>query len=256
MIGNKFLQWYSPIAFNYGLKRLNKTGINLVSKLRINRMLDVGCGDCKLTMEFAHHIHPIKICGVDYMEESQKIARRLGVNWTKHDLNNRWGYKSNQFDLILSSQNIEHVHNSRLYLNECYRCLKPGGTLLILTENLSSWVNIGSLIMGWQPFSTTCMNGYSLGNPLIWHLEADIDKSILDKYEKTGVSGTVGHVRVFAYRGLKEILKISGFEKIILKTTGYFPFFGALSDFLCTIDPKHGHFLLAMASKPKGWKKK
>lgn len=161
-----------------------------------------------------------------------------------------WDFDNNFFDIILSSQSIEHLHNTRLYLEECYRCLRAGGQLVVLTENLASWLNIGALFFGWQPFSTTNINGWHLGNPLIrhWHNEPK-NKEFLKKYQDTGVSGTIGHIRVLTFRGLTDLLGKVGFKNVKVYTTGYLPFWGKLSDFLCCVDKRHGHFIIASAVK-------
>ena len=39
-----------------------------------------------------------------------------------------------EFDLVLSSQVLEHVYDPAVYLSECFRLLKPGGTLLLTTH--------------------------------------------------------------------------------------------------------------------------
>jgi len=260
MIFKKFLKWYSPLAFDDGLNKLNQTAITKAASKKVGKMLDIGCGDGVFTMEFAKKVKPKSIYGIEYVDETRKLATKKGIKCVKSDLNAEWDLDSNQFSLILSSQNIEHMHNTRLYLEECYRCLKPGGRLIILTENLSSWVNVFSLALGWQPFSTTCINGYNLGNPLTWHLGLKKDEDFLDKYQKSGVTGTVGHVRVLAYRGLLEMVKMAGFKKVVVSSTGYLPFFGWLSELLCKLDPRHGNFLMAYAIKPKNrvkaWRKK
>ena len=41
-----------------------------------------------------------------------------------------------QFDLILSTQVLEHVADPELYVSECHRLLKPGGTLVITTHGI------------------------------------------------------------------------------------------------------------------------
>jgi SAM-dependent methyltransferase len=41
-----------------------------------------------------------------------------------------------QFDLVLSTQVLEHVANPELYVSECRRLLKPGGTLVITTHGI------------------------------------------------------------------------------------------------------------------------
>jgi malonyl-CoA O-methyltransferase len=44
-------------------------------------------------------------------------------------------FKSETFDFVVSSEVIEHVPDPFLALRECYRVLKPGGTLVISTPN-------------------------------------------------------------------------------------------------------------------------
>lgn len=125
---------------------------------------------------------------------------------------------------------------------------------MILTENLSSWVNIGALFFGWQPFSMTNINGWNLGNPFIRHLyepkyEGLRYEEFLKKYQDTGVSGAVGHVRVLAFGGLKDLLEKAGFKDVKVYTRGYLPLWGRLSEILCRIDKRHGHFLVATGFK-------
>jgi 2-polyprenyl-3-methyl-5-hydroxy-6-metoxy-1,4-benzoquinol methylase len=43
--------------------------------------------------------------------------------------------KSNTYDVVLSFQVIEHIQNDKLFLEEIYRVLKPGGIALITTPN-------------------------------------------------------------------------------------------------------------------------
>lgn len=245
----RLLKLIAPSTFNEGLAKSNNFGKSLVIKKVIDRFLDVGCGDGTLTMEFAEIAKPKEIFGIEFVDDFRLKAEKKGIKCLKCDLNNNWSFDSNFFDLILSSQNIEHMHNSRLYLEECYRCLKPGGQLIVLTENLSSWVNIGALVFGWQPFSTTNINGWSLGNPFIWHMDNSKDEEFLTKWQSTGVSGTVGHVRVLAFRGLKDLLKKIGFKSVKVYTRGYLPLMGKVSDFACYIDKRHGHFLIATGFK-------
>ncbi len=63
------------------------------------------------------------------------------------------------------------------------------------------------------------------------------------------MSGLVGHVRVLAFGGLKDLLEKVGFKNIKIHTKGYLPLWGKLSDFFCYMDRKHGHFLIATGFK-------
>jgi SAM-dependent methyltransferase len=246
----RLLRWLVPKSWEDGVARCNELGKELLSGRPVDSVLDVGCGDGSVTMDFAGAVGAKEVHGIEYVDELRELAGEKGVMCVKGDLNERWGFPSGSFDLVLSSQNIEHVHNTRLYLEEAYRCLAPGGRLLVLTENLSSWGNVFALAMGWQPFSTTHINGWDLGNPLIWNKQQRPDEALRLKWQKSGVSGTVGHVRVLAYMGLKELLLKVGFENVRLDSRGYLPLWGEPSDLMCRLDPRHGHFLIAIGEKP------
>jgi len=245
----RLLKYIAPKSFNDGLLKCNNLGKKLINNKKIYRFLDLGCGDGKFTLEFAKALNPKEIYGVEIVDKYCLKAKKRRINCVKFDLNDKWKFKNNYFDFILSSQNLEHLHNTRLYLEECYRCLKKGGQLIILTENLASWINIGSLIFGWQPFSASLINGWSIGNPLIWHSEKPSNNTSLKKYLDAGISGTASHVRILAYQGLHDVLKQVGFNKVQVFSKGFLPFWGKLSDFLCKVDKRHGHFLIGTGIK-------
>lgn len=246
----RLLKWFVPWVWEDGFARCNALGKELAGGGPVGSFLDVGCGDGAFTMELAALIDPDEITGIEYVDELRESATDRGIACSKGDLNETWGLESDRFDLILSSQSIEHVHNTRLYLEEAYRCLRPGGHLVLMTENLSSWGNIAALVMGWQPFTSTHINGWDLGNPLIWNQTERAEQVSLQEWQATGVSGTAGHVRVLAYLGLKELLVKVGFTEVELLTRGYLPLRGRLSDLFCRIDPRHGQFLIATCNKP------
>ena len=238
------LRAIAPRVYKDGHRRCNELGKRLVVRRPVNRFLDVGCGDGRLTMEFAEVVQPSELWGLELNEEMIEQCQQQGITCRPCDVNGEWQFDDGWFDLILSSQNIEHLHDTRHYLAECWRCLAPGGQLIVLTENLASWANVWSLVFGWQPFSTTSICDWHLGNPFIWHLDQP-KPSQLEDFGCTSQS----HIRVLAYCGLKDLLAKTGFGEIRAYTRGYFPLFGLLSDVLCTLDRRHGHFLIANARK-------
>src|SRR5918996_643003 len=50
-------------------------------------------------------------------------------------------HESNRFDLVLSTQVLEHVRDPETYLSECFRLLKPAGKLFLTTHG--SWQDHG-----------------------------------------------------------------------------------------------------------------
>ena len=238
-------------------------GKRLVSDLKdINSLLDLGSGDGTITLQFAKVLGAKELYAIEYQDEMHQLLIEKGIKVSKLDVNETWHYSDEFFDFVLSSQNIEHVHRSRHYLEECYRVIKPGGHLLIMTENLASWPNILALLLGWQPFSTTPIEGWIVGNPYAVHGDAattptkeagriQIENSqFAQKYYQTGISGTTGHVRVLSYEGLKALMIKTGFESILVDSTGFPPFSGKIAEILHGISRKHGHFLLGFGRKP------
>jgi hypothetical protein len=71
----------------------------------------------------------------------------------------------------------------------------------------------------------------------------------LEKMQDSGLSGTVGHVRVLTFKGLEDVVKKADFKNIKISSKGYLPLFGFLSDFFCWLDRRHGHFLIVSAEK-------
>jgi len=246
----RFLTNIGVKSFNYGGDECTLLAKQLLEVGPGGLLLDLGCGSGQITMEFAQLMSASEVHGIEFVDEYREEASSRGIACIKADLNNQWDYPDCTFDLVFSTQNIEHVHNTRLYLEECHRVLKPGGQLLITTENLASWVNIGALVFGWQPFSTTSISGWEVGIPLVLQVP-DIapPEDFVQRWHASGVSGTLSHVRVLAYRGLRDLLLLAEFQRVSIFSRGYPPFWGKPADLLSRIDRRHGHFLVASGFK-------
>ena len=209
---------------------LNKKNIKgLLEEDRFSRFLDLGCDDGVFTMDIAKVLGTRSIFGVDIVDSSIEKSRRKGVVVSKFDLNERFDFKNNSFDVIHANQVIEHITNSDSFLSEIYRTLKPGGYAVISTENTSSWCNVFSSIMGWQIFSLTNFSAKrpGIGNPFSLH---HFPAPHLQSWN---------HVRIYSIRGLKEYLEEFGFEVEKILGAGYFPFPAILGK----LDKIHSHFI-------------
>jgi SAM-dependent methyltransferase len=123
-----------------------------VAELRPSRLLDVGCGDGTRLAGCLSEA-PELFCGVEGSPALAERARRNGLVVHAFDLNGPWPLDSDSFDVVHSSQVIEHVHNTRHFLAEVRRVLKPRGTAILTSENLSSFLNLSALALGFCPFS-------------------------------------------------------------------------------------------------------
>ena len=71
---NKFLKLYAPMAFNEGLDKCNKLGMSLVIDKRAKKLLDLGCGGGKLTVQFAKTIHAKELYSLEFKDENIEEA--------------------------------------------------------------------------------------------------------------------------------------------------------------------------------------
>lgn len=103
------------------------------------RILDVGCGlgmYVEKLLQFSD-----RVCGVDVDEEkvAQAGLRLPGIYCAPAE---ELPFRDSDFDVILLNEVIEHVRDDRQAVRECYRCLAPGGAIIIYAPNR------------WYPFET------------------------------------------------------------------------------------------------------
>lgn len=97
------------------------------------RILDVGCG----TGIMIHYLTPYgKVEGLDISKEAINFCRARGFkNVYLGDAQNLL-FSDNQFDLITAFDTVEHIKKDQKTLEEFYRVLKPGGSILITVPAL------------------------------------------------------------------------------------------------------------------------
>lgn len=107
-------------------------------------LLDFGSGSGQL-LEELHSLGSFEtLAGADLMERPRRLAG--DVVWSSCDLNQPLPYQDGNFDVIVSSEVIEHLENPRAVTREWSRLLRPGGTLILSTPNCESWRSILSLM--------------------------------------------------------------------------------------------------------------
>jgi SAM-dependent methyltransferase len=105
------------------------------------RVLEVGCGNAYTLGKYAEH--GAEVYGLDITEASIKISRQRfeyrGLNG-----NFRVGnaedlpYETDYFDCICSMGVLHHVPDTEKAVSEIYRCLKPGGRLIVMFYHRNS----------------------------------------------------------------------------------------------------------------------
>jgi SAM-dependent methyltransferase len=214
------------------------------------RLLDVGCGNGSRLFKYLGQA-PAEFHGVEGNPVEAARAREKKIQIKAFDLNGKWSYPDNYFDAIHCSQVIEHVHNTRLFLSETCRVLAPGGVVVMTSENLTSFLNLSAMLLGYTPFSLLAVGGWYLGNPLGLHageqVHADTPNVPMDD---PAYSGIMGHNRVLSVSQARDLLQKIGFINIEVRSIGLMPLPRWIGLPLENLMPRRGHWLLMRARKP------
>ncbi|MDD5434847.1 MAG: class I SAM-dependent methyltransferase [Nitrospira sp.] len=154
---NRILRWNLKQIYNllkyitlihYGRRRLNLMYMN---KVKSGKLLEVGCGG-------GRRLSKMRALGweVEGQEVDPRAAKHASdvYGFTIHlsslkDI----AFKENSFDAIIANHVIEHVYEPDLLLSECYRILKPGGIMVVVTPNVDCFGHryFGSNWRGLEP---------------------------------------------------------------------------------------------------------
>jgi len=100
-------------------------------------VLDVGCSHGYGTAALAEVAR--SAVGFDlYPEVIRRATTEFGrdnLRFLVHDANDPFPFQDESFDLVFSSEVIEHVREQDLCVGEMARVLRPGGTLILKTPN-------------------------------------------------------------------------------------------------------------------------
>lgn len=166
------------------------------------KILDVGCGDGLFLNKLAETLEDrkdVELWGTDYSKYKLEKAEKNGhkVKWC--DLEEGLPFEDNSFDLVYAAELIEHLYNPDFFLEECYRVLRPEGTIIISTPNMHAWYNRFLFLLGIQPiFYEVSTKSPKIGSGILKNI-------------KKG-KAPVGHVRIFNKDGLIDMLRNEGFE--------------------------------------------
>jgi SAM-dependent methyltransferase len=180
-------------------------------------VLENGCGIGAYVERLA--LHGGQVTGLEYDFERASDAHKVAEN-----IINAAGeylpFQEDSFDLILSHEVIEHVHDDQAAITEMVRALRPGGRLILFCPNRG------------YPFETHGVfwrGRYRFGNiPLVNYLP----RGLRDRL--------VPHVRVYTSRDLRRLF--ANLPVRLLKKT---VIFGAY-DNIIQKRPRLGQFLRAL----------
>lgn len=94
-----------------------------------DRVLDVGCGDGRITSEIARRVPSGSVVGIDASSNMIELAsQKIRPNLHFGLADARALPFSNEFDLVVSFNALHWIHEQDLALASIHRSVKPGGT--------------------------------------------------------------------------------------------------------------------------------
>jgi methionine biosynthesis protein MetW len=194
-------------------------------------LLDLGCGDGSLTVRVAGRVGATDVRGIELDKPWAAEARARGVHVTEADLTERLPFDDGSIDVIHSNQVIEHLAGTDHFMQEIRRLLSPGGHAVISTNNLASWHNVASLVLGYQPPPCHVSDETLIGNPA----------NFVEGNE--GAAGQM-HLRIFTGRALAALAAQHGLDAEAQRQAGFYPLPPRLARVALRLDPRHGAFLV------------
>ena len=214
--------------------------LRLVNKKKQNnlKLLDLGCDNGDYSLKLGKRLRTNAIYGIEINQKAANEARKKGIEVKTSDLNKKFPFRKESFDIIVADQVIEHLHDLDNFASEIKRTLKPDGIAVVSTENLASWHNVFALLVGHQPFTgPTPSQKHVVGlHPLTPSIT-----SMKRKYEHTYLMPP--HTKVLSLKAMKDLFKSYNFRIDAVSTHGYLPLPPCLSSFFEKVDPYHAFFI-------------
>lgn len=170
------------------------------------RVLDLGCGDGELLSAMSNRYD--EVWGVDIVQKRiDRIKAKTGGDNKIHlkvaDLSERLDFADDYFDCVAVVAVLEHLFDPYSILQECYRILRPGGTLIVLVPNIAYVLNRIRLLAGRLPITSRA----------------------------SGWDG--GHLHYFTRSSLKQLLQGGGFNVVKITAGQPFGFLRVWGSLLC-----------------------
>ncbi|MBA7507793.1 Ubiquinone biosynthesis O-methyltransferase, mitochondrial [subsurface metagenome] len=130
-------RYYASIGSGEGVRKLDERKRKILSLVPANvtRVLDVGCGN-GLTLD---NINAKEKYGIDINPKNVIICRRKGIHAIEQSAEEKFPFKNNYFDVIISEELIEHLFFPENFLKEIKRVLKPNGAFVGSMPNHFNW---------------------------------------------------------------------------------------------------------------------
>jgi trans-aconitate methyltransferase len=219
----------------------------LIAKLSLRaceRILDIGCGDGKITAEIARQLPEGSAVGID---NSDDMIRFANANFPPESYPNlrfrlldasRLDFSS-EFDVIFSNACLHWIFDHRPVLHGIARALKPGGKSLLQMGGAGNAADILAIIEDlrkvdpWGPYLRTVTFRYGFHHPDDYHrwlIEAGLEPLRVQLIPKDmihpGPAGLAGWIRTTWHpytHAIPEPLRQSFIDEIVRRYLARYP---------------------------------
>ena len=158
------------------------------------RVLDVGCGNGFTCGEFLKR--GCRVVGVDLSRSGIEVARKTypGARFEVLPADDQLLEKLGEppFDLVVSTEVVEHLYSPREYARGCFQALRPGGRFICTTPYHGYLKNLALSILGhWDRHANPLWDG--------------------------------GHIKLWSRRTLTTLLTEAGFHNLQFRGAGRAP---------------------------------
>lgn len=128
------------------IKLFTEKIVKIIFQLKIENILDVGCGEGYIMREVLKNILDIKIDGLDVAGHSIEFGKKILPNcqFTQGNITNM-PYNNNSYDLLMALEVLEHLKTPELALRELKRVTN---NYCLISVPLEPYFSLGNLLSG------------------------------------------------------------------------------------------------------------
>lgn len=197
---NTTKKYYISIGSGQRIRELNerKQRVLLLVPAKVTRVLDIGCGN-GLTLD---NINAKEKYGIDINPKNVEKCKQKGIHAIEQSAEEKFPFKNNYFDVVISEELIEHLFFPEKFLREIKRILKPHGIFVGSMPNHFNWWHRLCFLLARPEKSFLFKNAAHISDNF-WTLNQL--KRMLSKHFKvevcTGVVGKLARVRPPLFAG-------------------------------------------------------
>ncbi|MCT4638876.1 MAG: class I SAM-dependent methyltransferase [Bacteroidales bacterium] len=130
-------QYYNNI-FQKAAHNLHKDTANTISEYVEKGMyvLDFGCGEGAFSSRLKDMNLKVDSCDIDTDQFKATVDNLIKLDLNRDNIADNFDKK---YDMVIGMEIIEHLENPRKYIRDIKKLVKPGGTIVITTPNITSF---------------------------------------------------------------------------------------------------------------------